>query len=495
MLGENLLDGASPPLTSPPTRADLPGDGAAPTRSEVVIDAKGAGKAYAIFRRPEDRLKQMLVRGRRRYYDEFWALKDVDLEVRRGEAVALIGRNGSGKSTLLQLICGTLTPTTGRIDVNGRVGALLELGAGFNPAFTGRENVYLSASIHGLSRQETDDRFGAIADFAGIGDFIDQPVKLYSSGMYARLAFAVMAHVDPDILIVDEILAVGDAAFGQKCMRFIRRFLERGTLLFVSHDVATVLSLCSKAVWLDTGTVRQIGPAKEVCQAYTAALEGEKESERAFAIGGTRKVAVEAAAPPLPDSAPEHPPEPRPSLEADLPRDVREDTLRKLGALPQVEFFQFDPDAPWFGRQGATITRVHLSDPGGQAVSSFSGGEEVVLHVEAEAHQDLPRPILGFIVRDRLGQVIFSDNTHLSYADRPVGAASGQRLRASFHFRFPYLASGDYAVSVSIAEGTQLDHVQHHWVDEAVFFRVAAPKLAKGLVGIPMRAIELHVAS
>src|SRR5262245_6270990 len=226
--------------------------------SELVIGAHGVGKAYNIYRRPEDRLKQMFFR-RRRYYEEYWALRDVSLDVRRGETLGIVGRNGSGKSTFLQIACGTLEPTSGHIETRGRIAALLELGAGFNPEFTGRENVYLSASILGLTPAQVYERYPAIVDFAGIGDFLEQPIKTYSSGMQARLAFAVAAHVDADILIVDEVLAVGDAAFAQKCMRFIRRFKDRGTLLFVSHDVSAVVGLCDRAVWLDGGMVRDVG--------------------------------------------------------------------------------------------------------------------------------------------------------------------------------------------------------------------------------------------
>ena len=248
--------------------------------SEITIACQGVGKAYAIYKKPEDRLKQMIwsliSKGKKQYYDIYWALKDVNLEVRRGESIGIIGRNGSGKSTFLQTVCGTLTPTTGSVQIHGRIAALLELGAGFNPEFTGRENVFLAAAILGLTDDQTRERYDAIAQFAGIGDFIDQPVKLYSSGMYARLAFAVAAHVDADILIIDEILSVGDASFTQKCMRFIRQFKEQGTLLFVSHDASSVINLCDRALWLDKGEVRELGPAKNVSHNYLASIMGEQ---------------------------------------------------------------------------------------------------------------------------------------------------------------------------------------------------------------------------
>src|SRR5437868_10950734 len=207
-----------------------------PMSSDVVVETQGLGKAYPIYRRPEDRLKQLLWGRRRHFYEEFWAVRNIDLSVRRGETVGIIGANGSGKSTLLQMICGTLQPTEGAVALRGRIAAMLALGSGFNPEFTGRENVQVGASVLGLSAEETAARFDAIAAFADIGAFMDQPLKRYSSGMHARLAFALCANVEADVLVVDEILSVGDAAFQQKCMRFLNRFRLHGTLLFVSHD-------------------------------------------------------------------------------------------------------------------------------------------------------------------------------------------------------------------------------------------------------------------
>lgn len=246
--------------------------------SEVAIKAAGLGKAYAIFSRPEDRLKQMLMRGRRTYYHEFWALRNVDLETYRGETVGIVGRNGSGKSTLLQIICGTLAPTVGEARVNGRVAALLELGAGFNPEFTGRENVYVSAAVHGYEEGEIDGRFDDIAAFADIGEFIDQPVKIYSSGMYARLAFAVAINVEPDILVVDEALSVGDAAFQRKCFARIEEIKRLGgTILFVSHATNAVLDLCDRAILLHAGERLFTGPAKEAVSRYQKLAYAAKE--------------------------------------------------------------------------------------------------------------------------------------------------------------------------------------------------------------------------
>ncbi|QCG93000.1 ABC transporter ATP-binding protein (plasmid) [Azospirillum sp. TSA2s] len=441
-------------------------------QAPVVIRAEGLGKAYAIFKRPQDRLKQMLVRGRRKYYDEYWALRGVDLEVRRGETVGLIGRNGSGKSTFLQLLCGTLTPTSGRIAVDGRIAALLELGAGFNPEFTGRENVYLAASVLGLSNEQIAQRYDSIAEFAGIGDFIEQPVKLYSSGMYARLAFAVAAHVDADIMIVDEILAVGDASFTQKCMRFIHRFKERGTLFFVSHDTGQVVNLCDRVVWLDNGSVRAVGPAKDVCHDYLAALYSDQDTSRGFRIGGTRQA--------LPQAKREEPVE-----------DARAELLKSSQHRNAIEIFDFDPNAPWFGERGASITSVRLLDSGGTPLSTLEGGEEIVLEVACHAEKDLFQPIVGFYVRDRLGQNLFGDNTHLTYQLDPIRVVAGQDFAARFRFQLPYLPSGDFSITVAIAEGTQNDHVQHHWIEDALFFKVHSSHVVQGLVGIPMLNISI----
>ena len=439
---------------------------------DPIIELKDVSKVYAIFKRPEDRLKQMIFR-RRKFFEDYWALRDVSLSMARGEAVALGGRNGAGKATLLQIIHGTVPPTTGTVRGSGRVGAMLELGAGFNPEFTGRENVYLAGAVYGLTRAEIDARFAQIEDFAEIGDFLDQPVKLYSSGMYARLAFAVMAHMNADILIVDEILSVGDAAFGQKCMRFIRKFREKGTLLFVSHDIAAVLALCDRAVWMDAGTVRAIGPASEICQAYQADIESARNRGHAFHIGGARKG-------PEPDAEPVV--------------DHREKILRDANLAPKVEIYDFDPDAPWFGDKQATIASVRLTDARGGALASLEGGEDVTLEARVSVHAPITAPIVGFIVRDRLGQHLFGDNTFLTFRDAPRAARPGEEIVARFGFRMPYLAAGDYAVTVAIVSGTQAEHIHHHWMDEALLFKVSAIHDAKGLMGIPMRRIDLDVA-
>ncbi|MBB6670623.1 ABC transporter ATP-binding protein [Cohnella nanjingensis] len=237
--------------------------------SDVIISFQNVSKSYRMYKKPNDRLKQMLWGSRKQYYEDFWAIKDISFDVKKGETYGLIGRNGSGKSTTLQILAGTLTPTTGKIEIKGKIAALLELGSGFNPEFTGKENVLLNAAIWGLSKKEIEERYEEIVAFAEIGDFIDQPVKTYSSGMYVRLAFAVAVHTEPDILIVDEALSVGDAMFQHKCMAKIKKMVSKGvTLFFVSHSPEAVRSLCTKAIWLENGSIRSVDDAVKISNSY-----------------------------------------------------------------------------------------------------------------------------------------------------------------------------------------------------------------------------------
>ena len=237
--------------------------------SDISIKVENLSKCYQIYDKPRDRLLQMLSRGRKQYFREFWALRGVSFEIKKGETVGIIGRNGSGKSTLLQMVCGTLSPTDGIVITQGRVAALLELGAGFNTEFTGRENVLLNAAILGFPSEEILAKMDQIAAFSELGEFLEQPVKTYSSGMFVRLAFSIAIHVDPAILIVDEALAVGDARFQAKCMRRIKDIKDQGTtILFVSHDVASVRTLCERAIWLDNGQVFDQGDVFPVTGRY-----------------------------------------------------------------------------------------------------------------------------------------------------------------------------------------------------------------------------------
>src|SRR5256886_8041801 len=253
-----------------------------------IIRAEKIAKCFRIYRHPSDHLKELLFLGRRRFHEPFWAVKDVDVQVERGCCLGIIGENGSGKSTLLRMIAGVIRPSSGNLAVGGRVSALLELGAGFNPQFTGRENIYLYASILGFTDAQTRARIPSIEKFAEIGDFVDRPVKTYSSGMFVRLAFAGAIHMDPDILIVDEALSVGDIFFQQRCIRRIQQLKRQGvTIVFVSHDLEAVRSLADRTIWMDHGRMHLEGETDEVVSKYLAAMvtRGRKEIMEEDAVG------------------------------------------------------------------------------------------------------------------------------------------------------------------------------------------------------------------
>lgn len=451
-----------------------------PLQNAAVVRVSNVSKCYQIYNKPGDRLKQFIwprlqrLMGRvpRQYFREFWALDGISFEIKKGETVGVIGRNGSGKSTLLQLICGTLYPSAGHIEVNGRVAALLELGSGFNPEFTGRENVFMNASVLGLSRQQTEARFPDIEAFADIGNFIDQPVKTYSSGMMVRLAFAVIAHVDADILVIDEALAVGDAFFTQKCMRFLRKFMKTGTVLFVSHDTGSVKNLCTRAIWLERGKVLEQGSAKEVCDLYLEAFYEAQQGKSSTTKLKTNKREDVV-----------HP-----------KKDQRLQFINASNLRNDLQMFVFDPETAGFGRGGATITQVEFLDSHGDPLSWVVGGEVVCFQVMAVCHQALDAPIVGFFVKDRLGQPLFGDNTYVTYQDVPHGCDAGQIMCARFVFEMPRLAAGDYTVTVAVADGSQQEHVQHHWIHDALYFKSESSSVAAGLIGIPMRDISLAVS-
>lgn len=439
--------------------------------SDVVISVKNVSKCFEMYEKPVHRLFQTLCAGKKKFYKEFWALKDINLEVRKGECVGVIGRNGAGKSTLLQIVTGTLAPTTGEVKVNGRVAALLELGSGFNPEFTGRENVYLNGSILGLSQEEIDARYDDILAFADIGEFIDQPVKTYSSGMMVRLAFAVIAHVDADILIVDEALSVGDAFFQQKCMRFMRKFMEDRTVLFVSHDTGAVNGFCQRGILLNRGCVEFEGLAKDVTHRYLKDLYAENqsvdESPQSSVVVDTNEA-------------------------QDLfYRDARADFINNSNLRNDIEVIQFDPQAESFGDGYARIVSARFLDSNRRPLAYIVGGEMVILRVECLSEEELFSPIVGFFVRDRLGQDLFGDNTYASYAESPLMVVKGTEFSAEFEFRMPYLAPGDYSVCVAVASGSNREHVQHQWINEALIFKSMSTSPASGLIGIPMKRIEL----
>lgn len=436
--------------------------------SDIAIKIDNLSKCYHIYDKPRDRLLQMLFLGKKQYFREFWALKNVSFEVKKGETVAIVGRNGSGKSTLLQMICGTLNQTAGNIQINGRVAALLELGAGFNPEFTGRENVYMAASLYGLSSKEVDDRFDAISKFADIGDFINQPVKTYSSGMYVRLAFAVIAHVDADILVVDEALSVGDAVFTQKCMNFIRRFQEKGTLLFVSHDLGSVLNLCKSAIWLGNGELREQGESKSVVDAYLQYTMQEVYGDKAELV--TLKNTESA-------------------VEKSQITSSAIDYEVEMNASNNIHL------SDGWTTGDAEILDIKFSAQSGGASSVLKGGEKIIVSIKCKANKNIEKPIIGFLVRDRLGQDLFGENT-LAFTDMvPLALEPGDEFVGEFCFQLPMLPNGDYAVMASVADGTRTENIQHHYLHQAIVLNVTSSKVRYGLVGVQFQNVSMRKVS
>jgi len=435
--------------------------------SDIVIKLEGVDKCYQIYEKPRDRLLQMFAFGRKKYSQDFWALRNISFEVKRGETVGIVGRNGSGKSTLLQIICGTLNTSAGTVQTNARIAALLELGAGFNPEFSGRENVYLAASLYGLTPAQITERFEDITAFADIGDFIDQPVKSYSSGMFVRLAFAVIAHVDAEILIIDEALAVGDAFFTQKCMRFLRNFMANGTVLFVSHDTAAVKALCTKAIWLRNGTHVATGPAKNICDAYLAEIIESNQGNTDVPSNEQILKQIETDAEDIGDA-------------------VDGETLW---------FLPFRTTETGFGAGGAKVVSATFRDTEGNIIQKAKHHTTVVFQIDVEALQEIKSPIVGFFVRDRLGQTLFGSNTFAADKAQVINCSMGGRLHASFQFVFPALPDADYTVSIAIADGTQQEHTQLQWIHDALVIKAQGVSDVGGLVGLPMQVVELYKSS
>ncbi len=398
-----------------------------------AVTLQRVSKVYQLYDRPFDRVLDVLGWGTRRRGHSFWALRDVSLVVRRGETVALIGPNGSGKSTLLQLVAGILRPTSGRISIEGRVAALLELGAGFNPEFTGRENVYLSGELMGLSRSQLHRIFPAIEEFAGIGEFIDRPVKEYSTGMYVRLAFATAIHVTPDILLVDEALAVGDAVFSNRCVRKFEELKAQGvTILFVSHDLGLVKRLADRAVLLMEGRVVAEGDPSAVVNEYIARVLGNQ-----------------------------------------------------VERLPAGEL-QFHNATPrWRTRHGdqrSRILELQVEDDQAEPRTTFHWGETIVIRIRAEAREFLDRVVVGILLRNRLGVDVFGTNTRIEGVE--IGSLRpGEQFEVEY--RFPcWLTRQDYTLTVATQnwDGTSQD-----WIDDALMITVVDPRDLAGVAAPPVR--------
>lgn len=414
---------------------------------DLAISVTGVSKVYHLYEKPQDRLKQILWKKAADPRDEFWALRDINFDVKKGETVGIVGRNGSGKSTLLQIICGTLTPTYGHVERQGRLSALLELGSGFNPEFTGRENIYLSASILGLSREEVDERFDKIAGFADIGQFMDSPVKHYSSGMFARLAFSVSVHVEPEILIVDEILAVGDAAFQRRCLAKFYEIRDRGcTILFVSHDQYQVKSVCERALYLKEGRQVMFGPAPRVIDQYMIEMEAQ-----------TAAVAL-------------------PQVASAIAEPIEQQHESALSCSP--EGLLKDADA---ADQLFNITSVRLTDHEGNIVDMVTTGQSVQVSFDFVALVDAPPEEISFVFN-----LYRHDDLYLCGAttlmDKLPAYRSSRAGTVSINFVDLPLLSGQYKWRVAINDN--VGFITYAEAKNACSFRVEDNFKAVGMLNL-----------
>lgn len=410
----------------------------------TALRVENVSKQYRIYDRPGDRLKESLTRGRWKRHREFWALSDVTFEVETGTTTGIIGPNGSGKSTLLQIITGTLEPTHGTVHYEGRIAALLELGAGFNPEFTGIENIYLNAALMGFSKSETEARLPEIKRFAEIGDFIEQPVKTYSSGMYIRLAFAIAVSADPQILIVDEALAVGDAVFQSRCLRRIKQMQEGGaTILFVSHDPHTIRALCTRAILFNAGRVEADGKPSDVLNRYQKIIMSRQAAYEASLV---------------------------------IPSGVDEESAVEL--LDEEEFRPLRYNYR-HGDGTAEIVSVDLMNAAREPVEFVETGESVVVRVRARLNAEAVDPVCGFLIRDRHGIHVYGTNTEIqqAYFGR---VRSGEVIEATFSFNC-WLGLGEFSITTAIhsAAGVSFD-----WTDDVVFFRVMSPVAIDGVANL-----------
>jgi lipopolysaccharide transport system ATP-binding protein len=401
--------------------------------SSPAVQFSNVSKSYSIYAAPRDRLKELATFQTRRFHTEFWALRDVSFDVQRGETFCVVGENGSGKSTLLQICAGILTPTSGTAVSHGRVAALLELGSGFNPEFSGRDNVYLNGAILGLSTKEMDRRFPEIEAFAEIGDFIHQPVKTYSSGMAVRLAFAVAIHVDPEILLVDEALAVGDVYFRQRCMRKVHELRQRGiTILFVSHATGDVKALGDRAMWLEKGVVKALGKTDLVVAQYLAAMS---EKDRVY-------------------QASEIPPEEAQNLPA--PEEIVEE-------IPNIDHR--------FGDGRGEVIGIAVLNAEGSRVASLQPHSTIVVRISVRAKQHLDRPIVGFMFRNHLGVDFAGTNTARERQDLAPMTA-GEICTVDFYLDLPALYASSFSFSPAIANGSLEHYSMCDWIDNALVLQM-----------------------
>jgi lipopolysaccharide transport system ATP-binding protein len=428
---------------------------------DIAIDIRNVSKCYRRYHHPVDRLKELILPHKPRG-EEFWALGDISFQIKQGESLGILGQNGSGKSTLLQIITNTLTPTTGTVEVSGRISALLELGSGFNPDFTGRQNVLINGRILGFTHKEVEAKLDEIIEFAEIGDFVDQPVHTYSSGMFVRLAFSAAVVWEPEILIVDEALAVGDIFFQQKCFERIKTLHEKGvTLLFVSHDIKSILTLCDRAAVLDHGKLIYLGDAAEAVDRYRENYYSQ------FATKKNKDLDEQRLATTLT------------SREASIDKDRAKQHIE----LENLEFIIDFPDNSRHGELVGLIKGVSLTGVDGKSKSYFRLDEELTLSIKVDRHSPDIAPLnIGFQLRDRLGQIIIGTNTKMLSQDlsNPV---PGESFICQFRFK-PQVMPGDYSIAVAVAENQTNVQTVYDWVNNAMVFSLIADERENEQAGL-----------
>ena len=420
-----------------------------------AIEFHRVSKSYPVYDSPLDRLKELLTLNRWQFHRDFWALQELSFAVRKGETFCIIGENGAGKSTLLQLVAGILRPTSGEVRINGRVSALLELGSGFNPEFTGRDNVYMNAAILGLSTREIDQKYREIEEFAEIGDFIHQPVKTYSSGMIVRLAFAVAIHVDPEILLVDEALAVGDIYFRQRCMRKVHELRARGvTILFVSHSMGDVKAIGDRTLWLEQGRIKDLGATDRVVAKYLAAMV-EKDS----AYLSLKK---------------------RPARDRTAGRIVAPEVVERI---PNIDHR--------YGDGRAEVLGIAVLDEYGRPLQLLEPNSRIVVRISVRARQEIPMPIVGFMLRNHLGIDFSGTNTAREGFELPP-MMPGDIYTVDFHLDLPELYPASFSFSPAIADGTLLSYRMCDWIDNAIALQMGHSEgQIYGYIHLPCR-VELN---
>jgi len=439
--------------------------------SNLAILVKNLGKLYQIYDKPQDRLKQSFFHGGKKFYKDFWALQNVSFSLDRGEAIGIIGRNGAGKSTLLQIIAGTLIPTEGEVSVNGKVAAMLELGSGFNLAFTGRENVFLSGSILGIAREEMEKRFEEIVNFADIWNFIDQPVKIYSSGMYARLAFATAINVSASVLIIDEILAVGDMGFQRKCYRRLEELIEDGTsILFVTHAIGIVRTFCSKALYLEAGRVKFIGSPKEACDLY---LEDILEDNIPVGIGSEQNKAK---------------PTYNPGKNSESKATIEKALLQYCTRCGRCTPFPKSSSTSSFIQSNGQVELVCVKLMSGDTEKTkVTTGDYINVRCRFRFSSVIEELYFGFLIRDKLGQDIFgvSKSSYSLGLQKPIQA--GEEMEFLVNIKVD-LRAGDYFITLGIRDMT-FSEVLFYGHDILMFSVIRPseedPKLIGGIADLP----------